>query len=83
MSFPLSYQTCHSHPHWQRTESHGRASLKSALHLAHTIPSNRSLRVALVAILIFLTEIVFLFVLFLFVLFLFVLGLFPHANVGG
>ena len=77
MSFPLSYGPCHSHPRWQRTESHGRAFLKRAVHLPQTIPSKRSLRVALVAILIVLNAIVFLFVLF-----SFVFGLFPHANVG-
>jgi hypothetical protein len=55
----------------------GRAFLRRALHLPQTIPSKRSLRVALVAILSFLSAIVFLFVLF-----FFVFGLFPHANAG-
>jgi hypothetical protein len=36
-SFPgqLVCATCHSHPHWQRTESHGLNFFKSALHTAH------------------------------------------------
>jgi hypothetical protein len=28
---------CHSHPHWQRTESHNRGFFKNALHIAHDL----------------------------------------------
>src|SRR5580765_6245758 len=28
---------CHSHPHWQRTESDNRGFLRSALHTAHDL----------------------------------------------
>ena len=37
ISFPRSATAllCHSHPHWQRTESHNRAFLRSPLHTAH------------------------------------------------
>ena len=28
---------CHSHPHWQRTESHKRGFFRSALHMAHDL----------------------------------------------
>ena len=28
---------CHSHPHWQRTESHNRGFFRSALHTAHDL----------------------------------------------
>src|SRR5260370_42070666 len=36
-SFPdqLVCVTCHSHPHWQRTESQGLNFFKSVLHTAH------------------------------------------------
>ncbi|MGB8063919.1 MAG: hypothetical protein WCF26_18640, partial [Candidatus Sulfotelmatobacter sp.] len=28
---------CHSHPHWQRTESHKHGFFRSALHMAHDL----------------------------------------------
>ena len=36
-SFPGQFVgvTCHTHPHWQRTESHSLSFFKSALHKAH------------------------------------------------
>ena len=38
ISFPRSTPAlCHSHPHWQRTESHNRGFLRSALHTAHDL----------------------------------------------
>ena len=38
ISFPRSTTAlCHSHPHWQRTESHNLGFLRSALHIAHDL----------------------------------------------
>jgi hypothetical protein len=38
ISFPRSSAwPSHSHPHWQRMESHNRAFLRSALHTAHDL----------------------------------------------
>ena len=38
MSFPRSTTAlCHSHPHWQHTESDNRGFLRSALHTAHDL----------------------------------------------
>jgi hypothetical protein len=38
ISFPRSVPAlCHSHPHWQRTESHKRGFLRSALQTAHDL----------------------------------------------
>lgn len=42
ISFPRSCPRsspalCHSHPHWQRTESHNRGFFRSALHTAHDL----------------------------------------------
>src|SRR5579863_1792236 len=33
----FSSALCHSHPHWQRTESHKRGFFRSALHMAHDL----------------------------------------------